>query len=92
MFSLLILSSFFLSHRDAIIISILDSFTSVLAGCLAFASIGSMAYQQGKAIEDVVKTQGNINCWSTKKVFKEKKIHDERIHIHAERTETIALL
>ncbi|KAI1284868.1 Sodium- and chloride-dependent glycine transporter 2 [Halotydeus destructor] len=45
-------------YRDAIIISIMDTFTSILAGCVIFAVLGSMAFKQGKPIETVVEKQG----------------------------------
>ncbi|KAI1284894.1 Sodium- and chloride-dependent glycine transporter 1 [Halotydeus destructor] len=45
-------------YRDAIIISVLDTFTSILAGCVIFAVLGSMAFKQGKPIETVVEKQG----------------------------------
>ncbi|KAF7488279.1 Sodium-dependent nutrient amino acid transporter 1 [Sarcoptes scabiei] len=40
--------------RDAIIISVLDTFTSLLAGCVIFAVLGSMSFQKGIDIKDVV--------------------------------------
>ena len=42
-------------NRDCIIISLLDTFTSVLAGCVTFAVLGSMAKESGKEIKDVVR-------------------------------------
>jgi solute carrier family 6 amino acid transporter-like protein 5/7/9/14 len=43
-----------LSIRDAIIISIADTLTSILAGCVIFAVLGAMAYESGKEIPDIV--------------------------------------
>lgn len=40
--------------RDCIIISLLDTFTSLLAGCVIFAVLGNMAYENGEDIKDVV--------------------------------------
>ncbi|XP_017494738.1 PREDICTED: sodium-dependent nutrient amino acid transporter 1-like, partial [Rhagoletis zephyria] len=40
--------------RDCIIISLLDTFTSLLAGCVIFAVLGNMAHENGEKIEDVV--------------------------------------
>lgn len=39
------------------IISVLDTFTSILAGCVIFAVIGSMAFQRNVGVEEVVKKQ-----------------------------------
>lgn len=41
--------------RDAVIISVLDTFTSVLAGCVIFAVLGIMAHENQVDIKDVVK-------------------------------------
>jgi solute carrier family 6 amino acid transporter-like protein 5/7/9/14 len=43
-----------LSRRDAIIISILDTFTSILAGCVIFSVLGTMARETGEPIETIV--------------------------------------
>ncbi|RWS12349.1 Sodium-dependent nutrient amino acid transporter 1-like protein, partial [Dinothrombium tinctorium] len=45
-------------YRDAIIISILDTLTSILAGCIIFAVLGSMALQMNIHIDEVIKEQG----------------------------------
>ena len=42
-------------NRDCIIISVLDTVTSLLAGCVIFAVLGSMAHENGETIEDVVR-------------------------------------
>lgn len=43
-----------LLYRDAIIISVLDTFTSLLAGCVIFSVLGTMANEKGVEIKDVV--------------------------------------
>jgi solute carrier family 6 amino acid transporter-like protein 5/7/9/14 len=43
-----------LSFRDAIIISVLDTFTSLLAGCVIFSVLGTMAKDTGQKIEEIV--------------------------------------
>ncbi|OTF79362.1 sodium/chloride dependent amino acid transporter-like protein, partial [Euroglyphus maynei] len=40
--------------NDAIIISVLDTFTSLLAGCVIFSVLGTMANEKGVEIKDVV--------------------------------------
>lgn len=42
-------------NRDCLIISLLDTGTSLLAGCVIFAVLGNMAYENNESIEDVVK-------------------------------------
>ena len=39
---------------DCIIISVLDTVTSLMAGCVIFAVLGTMAKNSGKNIDDVV--------------------------------------
>ncbi|GIY46304.1 sodium-dependent nutrient amino acid transporter 1 [Caerostris extrusa] len=41
-------------YRDAIIISVLDTFTNILAGCVIFAVLGTLSYQKNIPISDVV--------------------------------------
>jgi len=41
-------------YRDALIVSLMDTFTSVLAGVTIFAILGNLAYESGKDIETVV--------------------------------------
>ncbi|XP_046909992.2 sodium-dependent nutrient amino acid transporter 1-like isoform X1 [Dermatophagoides farinae] len=41
-------------NKDAIIISVLDTFTSLLAGCVIFSVLGTMANEKGVEIKDVV--------------------------------------
>nr|XP_027199269.1 sodium-dependent nutrient amino acid transporter 1-like [Dermatophagoides pteronyssinus] len=41
-------------NKDAIIISVLDTFTSLLAGCVIFSVLGAMANEKGVEIKDVV--------------------------------------
>ena len=43
-------------NRDAIIISVLDTFTSLLAGSVIFAVLGTMAHKMNKEIKDVIKS------------------------------------
>lgn len=45
-------------YKDAIIISVLDTFTNILAGCVIFAVLGTLAHQRGEAIENVVNHEG----------------------------------
>ncbi|OXA50584.1 Sodium-dependent nutrient amino acid transporter 1 [Folsomia candida] len=40
-------------YRDAMIISIMDTLTSILAGVTIFSVLGNLAYELGKEIEDV---------------------------------------
>lgn len=40
--------------RDAVIISLMDTFTSFLAGITIFSILGNLAYESGKNVEDVV--------------------------------------
>ncbi|CAL8120169.1 unnamed protein product [Orchesella dallaii] len=41
-------------HRDAMIVSIMDTFTSFLAGLTVFSILGNLAYQLDKEVSDVV--------------------------------------
>ncbi|XP_035231754.1 sodium-dependent nutrient amino acid transporter 1-like isoform X2 [Stegodyphus dumicola] len=41
-------------YRHAIIISVLDTFTNVLAGCVIFAVLGNLAYERDLDISEVV--------------------------------------
>ncbi|GFS82946.1 sodium-dependent nutrient amino acid transporter 1, partial [Nephila pilipes] len=43
---------------DAIIISLLDTFTNVLAGCVIFSVLGTLAYEKGVPISEVVDHEG----------------------------------
>lgn len=52
----------FIWNRDAIIISVLDTFTSLLAGCVIFSVLGAMANEKGVEIKDVV-TSGMQWIW-----------------------------
>lgn len=45
---------------DTWVITITNSLTSLLAGTIVFSTLGNIAYEQGKDIEDVV-AQGKIN-------------------------------
>lgn len=45
-------------YRDAILLSILDTFTSVLAGCVVFSVLGSLSAKLDVAFEDVIGTGG----------------------------------
>ncbi|XP_015782061.1 sodium-dependent nutrient amino acid transporter 1 [Tetranychus urticae] len=45
-------------YKDVIIISVLDTFTSILAGCVIFAVLGSMAKSQGVDVSEVAKSDG----------------------------------
>lgn len=42
-------------HRDAVIVTSLDTLTSLLAGCTIFSILGNLSHELGKNIEDVVK-------------------------------------
>jgi solute carrier family 6 amino acid transporter-like protein 5/7/9/14 len=44
-----------LIYRDAMIISIMDTFTSLLAGFTIFATLGNLAFELDVDIADVVK-------------------------------------
>ena len=48
------------TQRDAIIISICNSLTSIYAGFVVFAILGSMAKQTGSEIEEVSQLYSNI--------------------------------
>lgn len=54
----LIITWFFAFIRDAIIVSVIDTGTSILSGCCVFSVLGSMAYQQGVDIANVVNKNG----------------------------------
>ncbi|KAI1284893.1 Sodium-dependent nutrient amino acid transporter 1 [Halotydeus destructor] len=41
-------------YKDTMIVSVLDTFTSILASAVIFSILGSMAFQQGKDIEHVL--------------------------------------
>nr|XP_042897169.1 sodium-dependent nutrient amino acid transporter 1-like isoform X2 [Parasteatoda tepidariorum] len=41
-------------YKDAIIISVLDTFTNILAGCVIFAVLGTLAHEKNLPIDDVV--------------------------------------
>ena len=43
-----------LHNSDCIIISLLDTVTSLLAGCVIFAVLGNMAKENNEKIENVV--------------------------------------
>ncbi|XP_054711235.1 sodium-dependent nutrient amino acid transporter 1-like [Uloborus diversus] len=45
-------------YRDAIIISVLDTFTNLLAGCVIFAVLGTLAYERNQDIASVVDHEG----------------------------------
>ncbi|GFR29893.1 hypothetical protein TNCT_621241, partial [Trichonephila clavata] len=45
-------------YRDAIIISFLDTFTNVLAGCVIFSVLGTLAHEKGVPISEVVDHEG----------------------------------
>ncbi|XP_021952468.1 sodium-dependent nutrient amino acid transporter 1 [Folsomia candida] len=40
-------------YRDALVISFMDTFTSILAGCTIFAVLGHLSEETGRPIEDV---------------------------------------
>jgi len=44
--------------RDALIISFMDTFTSLLAGVTIFSILGNLAYESGKSIDEVAKDAG----------------------------------
>lgn len=45
-------------HRDAMIITVADTLTSVLAGCVVFAILGTLAFDLKTDVKDVVKDSG----------------------------------
>lgn len=45
----------FLKNRDALIISLTDTFTSCLAGCCTFSILGYLAKAKNVSIEDVTR-------------------------------------
>ncbi|XP_064487090.1 sodium-dependent nutrient amino acid transporter 1-like isoform X2 [Ornithodoros turicata] len=45
-------------YRDAIMLSVLDTFTSILAGCVVFAVLGSLSTKLGVDFENVVGSGG----------------------------------
>lgn len=40
--------------RDTLIISLTDAITCILAGICVFGTLGNLAYEQGKSVDDVV--------------------------------------
>jgi len=46
------------TYRDALIVSIVDSFTSILAGTVIFTILGHMSHQLNKPIKETVATSG----------------------------------
>lgn len=40
--------------RDTLIISLTDAFTCILAGICVFGTLGNLAYEQGKSVDEVV--------------------------------------
>lgn len=52
------LSSECLFYRDALIVSAMDTFTSLLAGFTIFAILGNLAHELHTDIDSVVKTGG----------------------------------
>ena len=48
------------TRRDALIISIADTFTSLLAGTVIFAILGHLAHETGQEVEDVVKSSAGL--------------------------------
>ncbi|CAG0893148.1 unnamed protein product [Cyprideis torosa] len=47
-------------YRDGLIISILDTFTSLLSGITTFSILGHLAFRLGKDVKDVVKTDQGL--------------------------------
>ncbi|XP_035230754.1 sodium-dependent nutrient amino acid transporter 1-like isoform X2 [Stegodyphus dumicola] len=45
-------------YRDAMIISVLDTFVNILAGCVSFAVLGSLSHKYAKDIREVVNHEG----------------------------------
>ncbi|KAG8190904.1 hypothetical protein JTE90_014385 [Oedothorax gibbosus] len=45
-------------YRDAIIISVLDTFTNIIAGCVIFSVLGTLAFEKGIDISKVVDHEG----------------------------------
>ncbi|XP_035794366.1 sodium-dependent nutrient amino acid transporter 1-like [Anopheles albimanus] len=43
-------------YRDAVIISWLDTFTSIIAGCIVFGVIGNLSHTTGQHIEDLAES------------------------------------
>ena len=50
-----------LCSRDALIIAILNSLTSIFAGFVIFSIIGFMAFETGRDVDKVI-SKGNFNC------------------------------
>lgn len=46
--------------RDTLIISLTDAFTCILAGICVFGTLGNLAYEQGKSVDEVV-SSGKLN-------------------------------
>ena len=47
-------------YRDAIIISLADTFTSLLAGVITFSILGHLAHELGQPVKDVVKSGAGL--------------------------------
>merc|ERR1711902_411022 len=48
------------TSRDALIISVADTFTSLLAGTVIFAILGHLAHETGQEVEEVVKSSAGL--------------------------------
>jgi len=48
------------SYKDAVIISVADTFTSILAGTIIFAILGHLSHELEKPIEEVVKSGASL--------------------------------
>jgi hypothetical protein len=57
---MLVMSSGPFRNRDALIISIMDTATSILAGLSIFSIIGNLAHESGSEIDQVVKSGAGL--------------------------------
>ena len=48
------------NHRDAVIISIVDTFTSLLAGFTIFSILGNLAFELGVPVSEVIKSGAGL--------------------------------
>lgn len=46
-------------YRDALVVSIMDTFTSLLAGTTIFGILGNLAYELGVDVGEVIKNSGD---------------------------------
>lgn len=51
------------SARDVLIISVMDTVSSLLAGCVIFSVLGSMAFERGIPVSEVANKDGKIEIF-----------------------------